>query len=124
VLIVAVTGIVATIPYIALQLAELEAVLRTMGLNGSGLAGHAPLFVAFMVSALYTYRSGLRAPALIAFVKAILIYLVIVAAVIILPAQLGGWGSVLDAAEAKRSDGILLGADNQLHYVTLVVGSR
>ncbi len=128
-LIVAVTGIVATMPYIALQLAGLEAVLRTMGLNGAGLAGHAPLFIAFVILAIYTYQSGLRAPALIAFVKDILIYLVIIAAVIILPAQLGGWGSIFDAADAKfaatpsPNDGIVLSANNQLQYVTLALGS-
>jgi len=128
-LLVAVTGIVATMPYIALQLAGLEAVLRTMGLNGGGLAGHAPLFIAFVILALYTYQSGLRAPALIAFVKDGLIYLVIIAAVIILPAKLGGWGSIFDAANAKftatktPADGILLGPNNQLQYVTLALGS-
>ncbi|MDT7595227.1 MAG: solute:Na+ symporter, family [Pseudonocardiales bacterium] len=128
-LLVAITGIVATMPYIALQLAGLEAVLRTMGLNGGGLAGHAPLFIAFVILALYTYQSGLRAPALIAFVKDALIYLVIIAAVIILPAKLGGWGSIFDAANAKfnatktPSDGILLGANNQLQYITLALGS-
>ncbi|MGH3780016.1 MAG: monocarboxylate uptake permease MctP [Pseudonocardiaceae bacterium] len=128
-LLVAVTGIVATMPYIALQLAGLEAVLRTMGLNGAGLAGHAPLFIAFVILAVYTYQSGLRAPALIAFVKDGLIYLVIIAAVIVLPAKLGGWGSIFDAADTKfratpsPSDGILLGAHNQLQYVTLALGS-
>jgi solute:Na+ symporter, SSS family len=128
-LLVAVTGIVATMPYIALQLAGLEAVLRTMGLNGGGLAGHAPLFIAFVILAVYTYQSGLRAPALIAFVKDALIYLVIIAAVIVLPAKLGGWGSIFDAANAKFSatktpnDGILLGANNQLQYITLALGS-
>jgi SSS family solute:Na+ symporter len=128
-LLVAITGIVATMPYIALQLAGLEAVLRTMGLNGSGLAGHLPLFVAFVILALYTYQSGLRAPALIAFVKDTLIYLVIIAAVVILPAKLGGWGSIFDAANAKfnatktPSDGILLGTNNQLQYITLALGS-
>jgi solute:Na+ symporter, SSS family len=128
-LLVAVTGIVATMPYIALQLAGLEAVLRTMGLNGAGLAGHAPLFIAFVILAVYTYQSGLRAPALIAFVKDTLIYLVIIAAVVILPGQLGGWGSIFDAADAKftatplPSDGVLLGVSNQLQFITLALGS-
>jgi solute:Na+ symporter, SSS family len=128
-LLVAITGIVATMPYIALQLAGLEAVLRTMGLNGSGLAGHLPLFVAFGILALYTYQSGLRAPALIAFVKDTLIYLVIIAAIVIVPAKLGGWGSIFDAAGAKfnatktPSDGILLNSNNQLQFVTLALGS-
>ena len=35
-LLVAITGLVATMPYIALQLVGMEAVLRTMGLNGHG----------------------------------------------------------------------------------------
>ncbi|MGH3976839.1 MAG: sodium:solute symporter, partial [Pseudonocardiaceae bacterium] len=41
-LMVAISGIVATMPYIALQLVGLEAVLRTMGLNGTGIVGHLP----------------------------------------------------------------------------------
>ena len=97
-LIVAITGIVATMPYIALQLVGLEAVLRTMGLNGTGLSGHLPLFIAFVILAVYTYQSGLRAPALIAFVKDILIYIVIIVAVIYLPARFGGWSAIFAAA--------------------------
>src|SRR6187549_3066444 len=42
-LVVAITGIVATMPYIALQLVGLEAVLRSMGFNASGILGHLPL---------------------------------------------------------------------------------
>ena len=128
-LIVAITGIVATMPYIALQLVGLEAVLRTMGINGAGFIGHLPLFIAFLVLALYTYKSGLRAPALIAFVKDGLIYIVIIAAVIYLPSRFGGWGSIFDAADAKftatptPADGILLNSGNQLQYATLALGS-
>ncbi len=128
-LIIAITGIVATMPYIALQLVGLEAVLRTMGLNAGGLGGHLPLFVAFLVLAIYTYQSGLRAPALIAFVKDALIYVVIIVAVIYLPSKLGGWGSIIDDANQKftktpsSADGILLNANNQLQYATLALGS-
>jgi SSS family solute:Na+ symporter len=128
-LIIAVTGIVATMPYIALQLVGLEAVLRTMGLNGGGILGHLPLFIAFVVLALYTYQSGLRAPALIAFVKDSLIYLVIIVAVVYLPSKFGGWSGVFGDAQAKfdatpaPNDGILLNANNQLQYATLALGS-
>ena len=68
---VAVTGILATMPYIALQLVGIQAVLDTMGLGGTGNAfvRDLPLIIAFAVLAAYTYSSGLRAPALIAFVK-------------------------------------------------------
>lgn len=126
---VAITGLVATMPYIALQLAGLEAVLRTMGLNGTGIAGHIPLLVAFVILALYTYRSGLRAPALIAFVKDGLIYIVILAAIVYLPTQLGGWGAIFDTAEEKFAaspapgDGLLLNGANHLQYITLTLGS-
>ncbi len=128
-LLVAVTGIFATMPYIALQLVGLEAVLRTLGFNEAGMLGHAPLFIAFVVLALYTYRSGLRAPALISFVKDVLIFLVIFIAVLYLPIKLGGWDNIVNAADAKfrrsqsEADGLLLNVDNQVHYATLALGS-
>jgi SSS family solute:Na+ symporter len=129
-LLVAITGIVATMPYIALQLIGIEAVLKTMGVTGDSLlARHAPIIVAFAILAAYTYQSGLRAPALIAFVKDTLIYIVILVAVLYLPYKLGGWGEIFDAAEAKfdaspnPGDGITLNANNQLQYITLALGS-
>jgi SSS family solute:Na+ symporter len=132
-LLVAITGIVATMPYIALQLVGLEAVLRTMGINGSGFVGHLPLLIAFVILAFYTYQSGLRAPALIAFVKDILIYIVILVAIIYLPSKLGGWSHIFDTAAkklgtpnpatGKPAGSILLTANNQLQYATLALGS-
>ncbi len=101
---VALTGLLATMPYIALQLVGIQVVLEVMGIGGRGdswLARDLPLFIAFAVLAAYTYSSGLRAPALIAFVKDTLIYIVILAAVIYLPTQLGGWGAIFDAAQGS-----------------------
>ncbi len=99
---IAFTGILATLPYIALQLVGIQAVLDVMGLGGGDDANwfqkDLPLFVAFAVLAAYTYSSGLRAPAMIAFVKDTLIYVVIIVAVIYLPTQLGGWGGIFDSA--------------------------
>nr|WP_205860982.1 sodium:solute symporter [Planosporangium flavigriseum] len=129
-LVVAITGIVATMPYIALQLVGIEAVLKTMGMTGdSMLARHAPIIIAFAILAGYTYQSGLRAPALIAFVKDILIYIVIAVAVLYIPYKLGGWDKIFGAADAKfaktpsPTDGTLLNAANQWQYVTLAFGS-
>jgi len=129
-LLVAITGIVATMPYIALQLIGIESVLKTMGVTGdSSIARHLPIIIAFAILAAYTYQSGLRAPALIAFVKDTLIYIVIIVAVLYLPYKLGGWGSIFDAADKKfqasaaPGDGIILNANNQLQYITLAVGS-
>src|SRR3954464_11004993 len=93
---VAVTGFVATMPYIALQLVGIQAVLEVAGVGGSGsvIAQDLPLFIAFAVLAAYTYSSGLRAPAVIAFVKDTLIYIVIIVAIVYLPSQVGGWGAI------------------------------
>ena len=84
---VAVTGFIATMPYIALQLVGIQAVLEVVGLGGgdSVIAQDLPLFIAFALLAAYTYSGGLRAPAVIAFVKDTLIYLVIIVAIIYLP---------------------------------------
>ncbi len=118
---VAVTGILATMPYIALQLVGIQVVLETMGIGGgedsNWFVKDAPLFLAFAVLAAYTYASGLRAPALIAFVKDTLIYLVIIVAVIYLPTKLGGWGGIFDTTiasfdkfDADNADAIASGA--------------
>src|SRR4051812_16064471 len=99
---VAVTGIVATMPYIALQLVGMQVVLEVMGLQSNSdnwFVKDLPLFVAFVILAAYTYSSGLRAPALIAFVKDTLIYVVIIVAVIYIPHHLGGWGHIFDTAQ-------------------------
>ena len=101
-LVIAVTGILATMPYIALQLVGIQAVLEVAGVGGSGvIAQDLPLFIAFAVLAAYTYSSGLRAPAVIAFVKDALIYLVIIVAVVYIPSKVGGWDHIFAAAQHK-----------------------
>ena len=132
---VAITGILATMPYIALQLVGIQAVLEVVGLGGSGslIAKDAPLFIAFALLAAYTYSAGLRAPALIAFVKDALIYLVILVAIVYLPAKVGGWEKIFDAAQQKmtavnpttnRPVGAFLPSPQQYWaYATLALGS-
>jgi SSS family solute:Na+ symporter len=103
---VAVTGILATMPYIALQLVGMQVVLQVMGIgtdSDNWIIKDIPLFIAFVVLAAYTYSSGLRAPALIAFVKDTLIYVVIIVAVIYLPSRLGGWDSIFSATNDSFS---------------------
>jgi len=101
---IAVTGIVATMPYIALQLVGIQAVLDSVGFGGNSNAviRDLPLLLAFAVLAAYTYSSGLRAPALIAFVKDALIYLVIGAAAIYVGVHFG-FHQIFTAADAKLS---------------------
>lgn len=99
---VTVTGIVATMPYIALQLVGIQVVVGALGISGSGIAADLPLFTAFIVLAAFTYSSGLRAPASIAVVKDILIYATALAASIVIPIQLGGFGRIFASVPAQK----------------------
>jgi len=132
---IAVTGIVATMPYIALQLVGIKAVLTVLGL-GSGdnvILQDLPLIIAFVVLAAYTYTAGLRAPAVIAVVKDLLIYIAVIVAIVWLPSHLGGWGGIFDAAQTKMSavnpatgkpvGAIIPGATSFNAYWTLALGS-
>ncbi|HEX3342667.1 MAG TPA: sodium:solute symporter family protein [Pseudolabrys sp.] len=120
--VVAVTGVLATMPYIALQLIGMSTAIKALGIRGE-----LPLIAAFVILALYTYSSGLRAPALIAFVKDTMIYIVVIAAVALIPGKLGGYAAVFDAADqafkAKGSGGILLAPNQYVAYATLALGS-
>jgi SSS family solute:Na+ symporter len=92
---VAITGILATMPYIALQLVGIEVVLAAMGFPTTGVWSEMPLIIAFVILAAYTYNSGLRAPALIALVKDLLIYVTVIAAVVVIPWHLGGYAEIV-----------------------------
>ena len=120
--VVAITGIVATMPYIALQLVGIKAVIEAMGIGGEW-----PLLIAFLVLAAYTYSSGLRAPALIAFVKDTLIFIVVFVAVIYIPYKLGGFGHIFSAANSHfaltKKGGVTLANAQYLGYSTLAAGS-
>jgi SSS family solute:Na+ symporter len=96
------TGILALMPYIALQLVGIQAVLTVMGVGTSSdntYVKDLPLFIAFVVLAIFTYVSGLRAPALIAFIKDTLIYLFVIVAVFYIPTRLGGWSHIFGTAQ-------------------------
>src|SRR5512143_1936740 len=131
---VAATGILATMPYIALQLVGIQAVLEVMGVGSADntFLSDLPLIIAFAVLAAYTYSSGLRAPALIAFVKDFLIYLVILVAVIYIPIRLGGWDHIFTAARTalatpgpggRPKGSIIAGTASMWPYATLALGS-
>jgi solute:Na+ symporter, SSS family len=123
---VAFTGILATMPYIALQLVGIQVVIGAMGVETNGLAGDLPLIIAFVILAAFTYTSGLRAPAMIAVVKDLLIYITVFAAVIAVPIHLGGYDKVFSAIPSSK---LLLAAPpagsygSFSAYATLALGS-
>ncbi|MBV9585115.1 MAG: sodium:solute symporter [Alphaproteobacteria bacterium] len=123
---VTVTGIIATMPYIALQLVGLQVVIGGLGISGSGWFADLPLVIAFIILAAFTYSSGLRAPASIAIVKDILIYITAFAAVIAVPIALGGFAKIFAAVPPAK---LLLASPGSnttgsySAYATLALGS-
>jgi SSS family solute:Na+ symporter len=125
---VALTGIIATVPYIALQLIGIQVSIGALGLSGRGWSGQLPLVIAFLLLLGYTYTGGLRAPASIAFIKDAMIYIVVLAAILWLPLKLGGYGNIFHFASvalAKRPHpaSLVLQPGQYLPFSTLILGS-
>ncbi|MDQ2664072.1 MAG: sodium:solute symporter family protein [Candidatus Eremiobacteraeota bacterium] len=125
---VAITGVLATMPYIALQLIGMQAVLTRSGIATSHASGTTMLVGAFVLLGAYTFMSGLRAPALIAFVKDTLIYVTVIAAIAIIPAKLGGWAHVFASADRvlaamPKPASIIIGPNMYFAYASLALGS-
>jgi SSS family solute:Na+ symporter len=126
---VALTGIAATIPYIALQLFGLQVVIAALGIQtlpGLSAIPDLPLLIAFVFLAFYTYSSGLGGTAVIAVVKDLLVYATVLAAIIVIPIELGGYGKIFASIDPKL---LLLahGTSNNLGagfaYSSLALGS-
>lgn len=119
---VAVTGFIATMPYIALQMVGMGVIFKHLGLHG-----HMPVIISFVILGIYTYISGLRAPALIAFIKDLMIYVIVIVTVVLIPVKLGGYANIFNlASEAfnnKAGAGLLLEKSQTTAYITLAVGS-
>lgn len=121
--VVAITGIMALMPYIALQLVGMQVVIEALGLHGEW-----PLAAAFVILAAYTYSSGLRAPAVIAIVKDIMLYVMVLAALILLPIKLGGYAHIFELASKalathSPAGSIYLKPGQFMPYSTLAIGS-
>src|SRR5262249_47661829 len=118
---VAVTRIIAPMPYIALQLLGLQGVIGAMGGGeGGGVARDLPLVIAVVILPALTHTSGprapavdpvgqglliysgLRAPAMIAVVKDLLIYITVLAMVIVIPIELGGYDKLFAAVPPAK----------------------
>jgi SSS family solute:Na+ symporter len=101
-LVMALTGILSTLPYIALQLIGIQMVVGALGFPMQGFWSEVPLIVAFLILAIFTYTSGLRGPAMISIVKDVLMYITVIAAVVYIPMQLGGYGEVFGAVPVSK----------------------
>jgi SSS family solute:Na+ symporter len=108
----------------------MQVVIQAMGFgqDGGAFLKDLPLIIAFVILALYTYTSGLRAQAMIAFVKDVMIYVAVIAAVVVIPIHLGGYGAMFEAADkafqAKGgATGIILKPEQLVPFATLALGS-
>jgi SSS family solute:Na+ symporter len=120
---IALTGILALMPYIALQLVGIRVVIAALGVTGEW-----PLAAAFVILAAYTYSSGLRAPAVIAIVKDVMLYVMVIVALVVLPWKLGGYARVFELASLALAThhpaaSIMLRPQQYLGYSTLAIGS-
>jgi SSS family solute:Na+ symporter len=123
---VTLTGILATMPYTALQLLGIQVVIGALGISGTGWLADLPLFVAFAVLAAFTYTSGLRAPASIAIVKDALIYVTAIVAVVVIPIEFGGFAKIFAAVPPAKLLLQIPGANTTGQYsafATLALGS-
>jgi SSS family solute:Na+ symporter len=98
---VSVTGIVATMPYIALQLEGVQVVIGAL-ISWTPWVAHLSLLIAFAILAAFTYTSGLRAPASISIVKDILVYVTAFTAIIWIPYQLRGFANIFAAVPPEK----------------------
>jgi solute:Na+ symporter, SSS family len=138
---IAFTGIIATLPYIALQMFGIEVSLAALGIPLTiplfGINIDIPLIIAFVILAAYTYTSGLRAPAMIALVKDVMIFIVLFATLIYIPLRLGGFNAIFQAVHLKAAASLvakptipptpkffdIIHPNQYLAYVSLALGS-
>jgi solute:Na+ symporter, SSS family len=129
---IALTGIIATLPYIALQMFGIQVSLAALGIPLTVSIGSfqldLPLLIAFLILATYTYTSGLRAPAMIAMVKDIMIFTVLIVILVVLPSRLGGFGAIFSAVAKKHAGSPttffeFLSPKQTWAYMTLALGS-
>ncbi|MEV3869722.1 sodium:solute symporter [Streptomyces sp. NPDC049906] len=127
---VALTGILATMPYLALQLLGIRAVLAATGVDTEHPAVDLVMVALFAGLALATFRYGLRAPTVIAALKGVAVFVSVVLAVWLVLADLGGPRGLFERAArfmeptpGTGSTALLLAPHQQAAFASLALGS-
>jgi len=123
-ILIAITGIISLLPYIALQIVGMQSVLTVMlsGTANSNTVEEISLLIAFVILAAFTYTSGLRGATLTAIFKDILIWITVIALIIVVPLSIvGGFGTAFK--DVKKQSYITLSDSLVPGYATLVLGS-
>lgn len=123
-ILVAITGIVAVTPYIALQIVGMQAILSAMfvwaGVSATNIE-QLSLVGVIVILAAFTHTSGLRGATLTAVFKSILIWPSIVVVIVAVILKLGGNFDV--AFSNAPTKYLALSSPLVPSYVTLVIGS-
>ena len=126
-ILIAMTGIISLLPYIALQIVGMQSVLTVMlsGTANSNTVQEISLLIAFVILAAFTYTSGLRGATLTAVFKDILIWITVIALIVVVPLSIGGGGGGFATAfkNVKTQTYITLSESLVPGYTTLVLGS-
>ena len=126
-ILIAMTGIISLLPYIALQIVGMQSVLTVMlsGTANSNTVQEISLLIAFVILAAFTYTSGLRGATLTAVFKDILIWITVIALIVVVPLSIGGGGGGFATAfkNVKNQSYITLPESLVPGYTTLVLGS-
>lgn len=123
-ILIAITGIISLLPYIALQIVGMQSVLTVMlsGTANSNTVEEISLLTAFVTLAAFTYTSGLRGATLTAVLKDILIWITVIALIVVVPLSIvGGFGTAFK--DVKKQSYITLSDSLVPGYATLVLGS-
>ncbi|BBG22889.1 hypothetical protein IC006_0173 [Sulfuracidifex tepidarius] len=129
-ILVALTGAVAELPYVALQIVGMEAVLEMLFI---GLTGKPPtetvielsLLISFLVLAAFTFASGLRGAVLTGVFKDILIWVSVIVPVVYIAYSLGGFSAALHNAASGPITSVMInhalsGSSKPIEYGYLI----
>ncbi|BDB98172.1 sodium:solute symporter family protein [Saccharolobus caldissimus] len=139
---VAITGVVAELPYIALQIVGMQAalfiLLLGLGVSNIRLASDLSLLVSFIILAAFVFTSGLRGAALTAVYKDAIILGTVITIAIYVPLAFGGFAAAFHNAQSLSTQ-INLALNNikkpifynylpttlatQTAYISLAIGS-
>ena len=121
----AIIGIISLLPYIALQIVGMQAVLAIM-LSSTNLGASVQdlsLVIAFLVLAAFTYTSGLRGATLTAVFKDILIWVTVVAILVGVLTSVGNLGTQFSTLKPLGTGTLTLKPADSWNYLTYAIGS-
>ena len=117
-MLIALTGVLAELPYIALQITGIKYVLAALSLPIT-----LSLIIAFLLVAGFTFVSGMRGPALTSILKDSIIWVAVIVIIIYIPIRLGGFGAIFHVAGTISPNLLSINPAIDVGYTTLALGS-